>query len=157
MTSKTLVLSIFEDETAAENAATTLRASGTADRDAIGVLALDENGGLKLDKVGARSIGTVAGVGAALALLAPIGVGAVISGAAVGALHHKGLQLTGSDRARIAAERTNGKAAVGVLARGIDVRPISAALADLGGTLEAYDVSDEDALQAADGVDQGPS
>jgi Protein of unknown function (DUF1269) len=154
MTSKTLVLAIFESESGAETAAEALRSSGTADRDAIGVLVLDANGGLKMDKVGARSIGKGAGVGAALALLGPIGVGVgVVGGAAVGALHHKGLQLTGSDRARISAELTHGKAAVGVLSRGVDVRPVSAALTDLGGTLETHDVSDEDALQATEEVD----
>src|SRR4051812_31651700 len=105
MTSKTLVLAIFQEESPADEAAEALRASGAADRDAIGVLVLDANGGLRTDKVGARSIGKGAGVGAALALLGPIGVGAgVLGGAAVGALHHKGLQLTGSDRARISAE-----------------------------------------------------
>jgi hypothetical protein len=151
MTSKTLVLAIFEDETAADEAAAALRASGAADRDAIGVLCLDPNGGLKEDKVGARSMGKGAGVGAALFLLGPVGVvGGVVGGAAAGALHHKGLQLNGSDRARISAELTAGKAAVGVLARGIDVRPISATLTELGGRPETHDVSDEDALQAPD-------
>ena len=148
MTSKTLVLAIFEDESAADEAAAALRTSGAADRDAIGVLCLDANGGLKEEKVGARSMGKGAGVGAALFLLGPVGiVGGVVGGAAVGALHHKGLQLNGSDRARISAELTSGKAAVGVLARGIDVRPISATLTDLGGRLETHEVSDEEALQ----------
>ena len=153
MTSKTLVLAIFDDESAADEAAAALRSSGAADRDAIGVLALDANGGLKEDKVGARSMGKGAGVGAALFLLGPVGVvGGVVGGAAAGALHHKGLQLSGSDRARISAELTTGKAAVGVLARGIDVRPISATLADLGGSLETHDVSDEDALKTTEGA-----
>ena len=148
MTSKTLVLAIFEDESAADEAAAALRTSGAADRDAIGVLCLDANGGLKEEKVGARSMGKGAGVGAALFLLGPVGiVGGVVGGAAVGALHHKGLQLSGSDRARISAELTSGKAAVGVLARGIDVRPISETLTDLGGSLETHEVSDEEALR----------
>ncbi|MDX6301332.1 MAG: hypothetical protein QOF53_2546, partial [Nocardioidaceae bacterium] len=118
-----------------------------ADRDAIGVLALDGDGRLKEEKVGARSIGKGAGIGAALFLLGPgaVGVG-LIGGAAVGALHHKGLKLDGSDRVRIASELDDGKAAVGVLARGIDVAPISAKLTDLGGRPESHDVSDEEAL-----------
>jgi uncharacterized membrane protein len=148
MTSKTLVLAIFDDEPAADEAAAALRSSGAAEHDAIGVLALDANGGLKEEKVGARSMGKGAGVGAALFLLGPVGVvGGVVGGAAVGALHHKGLQLDGSDRARISSELTSGKAAVGVLVRGIDVRPISAKLADLGGRPETHDVSDEEALR----------
>jgi hypothetical protein len=150
MTNKTLVLAIFDDEPAADAAADALRTSGAADRDAIGVLALDANGVLKEDKVGARSIGKGVGVGAALFLLGPVGLGAgVLGGAAIGALHHNGLQLDGSDRARITSELTSGKAAVGVLSRGIDVRPISALLAEHGGTLESHEVSDEDALMAS--------
>src|SRR3954470_1311846 len=126
MSERTLVLSIFDDETAADAAAAHLRASGAADRDAIGILALDANGLLKEDKVGARSLGKGAGIGAALFLLGPgaVGVG-LIGGAAVGALHHKGLRLDGADRARITSELENGKAAVGVLVREIDVAPIS--------------------------------
>jgi hypothetical protein len=147
MTQKTLVLGFFDNELEADAAAAALRSSGAADRDAIGVLALDANGALKEEKVGARSIGKGAGVGAALFLLGPgaVGVG-LIGGAAVGALHHKGLQLDGSDRARITSELQNGRAAVGVLARGIDVAPVSARLTDLGGTPESHDVSDEQAL-----------
>jgi hypothetical protein len=147
MTQKTLVLGFFDNEPAADAAAAALRSSGATDRDAIGVLALDANGVLKEEKVGARSIGKGAGVGAALFLLGPgaVGVG-LIGGAAVGALHHKGLQLDGSDRARITSELQSGRAAVGVLARGIDVAPVSARLTDLGGRPESHDVSDEQAL-----------
>src|SRR3982751_25129 len=148
MSERTLVLSIFDDETAADAPAAHPRGPGAAARDAIGILALDANGLLKEDKVGARSLGKGAGIGAALFLLGPgaVGVG-LIGGAAVGALHHKGLQLDGSDRARITSELPSGRAAVGVLARGIDVAPVSARLTDLGGTPESHDVSDGQALR----------
>lgn len=151
MTKKTLVLGFFENEMAADRAAEELKASGAADGDAIGVLALEPNGNLKEEKVGARSVGKGAGIGAALFLLGPgaVGVG-LIAGGAAGALHHKGLQLDGSDRARISSELTNGKAAVGVLARGVDVQPITKRLAELGGVPESHDVSDEEALQATE-------
>jgi hypothetical protein len=149
MTDKTLVLGMFDNEAAADTAAAGLKESGAADGDAIGVLALDGNGVLKESKVGARSIGKGAGIGAALFLLGPgaVGVGLVAGGAA-GALHHKGLQLDGTDRARITSDLQNGRAAVGVLARGIDVAPITAKLTELGGTSESHDVSDEAALTA---------
>jgi hypothetical protein len=89
--------------------------SGLTSTDAIGVLAVDATGKLKEEKAGARSTGKGAGIGAALFLLDPaaLGVG-LIGGAAGGALHHKGLGLTDSDRERIGKELTNGKAAVGV-------------------------------------------
>ena len=150
MTNRTLVLGIFDNELAADDAAAALRSSGESGGDAIGVLALDANGKLNEDKVGARSTGKGAGVGAALFLLGPaaLGVG-VVGGAAAGALHHKGLKLDGSDRARITSELSNGKAAVGVLAKGEDVRMVSARLTDLGGTPESHEVSEDELATSA--------
>jgi hypothetical protein len=114
----------------------------------MGVLAVDATGKLKEEKVGARSTGNGAGFGAALFLLssAALGVG-VLGGAAAGALHHKGLGLTGSDRKRIGEELTNGKAAVGVLTPFSESSMISAKLGELGGASEEHTVSDE-ALKA---------
>ena len=88
------------------------------------------------------------GSGAALFLLGPaaIGVG-VLGGAAAGALHHKGLNLTGSDRERIGKELANGKAAVGVLTPTDESSMISAKLRELSGASEEHAVSDE-ALKA---------
>ena len=149
MTDRTLVLAIFGDETAADAAAAALRSSEALDTDAIGVLAIDANGKLNEEKVGARSTGKGAGIGAALWLLGPVGLGVgVAGGAAAGALHHKGLKLDGSDRARITSELSDGKAAVGVLARGVDVQWISERLTELGGTPESHGVS-EDQLEAS--------
>jgi uncharacterized membrane protein len=148
MADRTLVLAIFEDEAAADNAARDLKDSGLTSTDAIGVLAVDATGKLKEEKVGARSTGKGAGVGAALFLLGPVGVGVgVIGGTAAGALHHKGLGLTDSDRERIGRELTNGKAAVGVLTPFNESSMISAKLGELGGASEEHMVSDE-ALQA---------
>jgi hypothetical protein len=145
MTQKTLVLGFFSNEEAADAAAATLRASGAADYDAIGVLALDADGALKEDKVGARSIGKGAGVGLALALLGPVGIGAgVVGGVAAGALFHNSLKLKDSDRARIASELTQGKAAVGVLSRPLDVSSVSAVLTQAGAILESHDLSYDD-------------
>ncbi len=148
MADRTLVLAIFEDEAAADNAAGALKDSGLTSTDAMGVLAVDATGKLKEEKIGARSTGKGAGVGAALFLLGPaaLGVG-VIGGAAAGALHHKGLGLTDSDRERIGKELTNGKAAVGVLTPFNESSMISAKLGELGGAPEEHTVSDE-ALKA---------
>src|SRR6266487_390799 len=148
MADRTLVLAIFEDEAAADNAAAALKDSGLTSTDAMGVLAVDATGKLKEEKVGARSTGKGAGVGAALFLLGPaaLGVG-VLGGAAAGALHHKGLKLTDADRERIGKELTNGKAAVGVLTPFNESSMISEQLSELGGASEEHTVSDE-ALQA---------
>ena len=52
MSNKTVVLAIFNDEASADMAAASLKGSGVAKGDAIGVLVLDEKGKIKADKVG---------------------------------------------------------------------------------------------------------
>lgn len=150
MAEKQLLLSFFADEPAADAAAATLKDSGITSGDAIGVLVLDAAGNLRVDKVGARSWGAGAGIGAALVVLGPaaIGVG-VLGGTAAGGLHHKGLKLGDEDKARISTDLGAGKAAVGVLAK-IDEAPvIQKELTNLGGATSSHDVVDETALQAA--------
>ena len=150
MADRQLVLAVFPDELAADNAAVALKDSGIAEGDAIGILVLDAEGRLKQDKVGARSAGTGAAVGGVLLLLGPaaLGVG-VLGGAVAGSLHHKSLGLTDADKARLTVELNEGKAAVGVLAHVDTASAISDLLTQLGGTPEAHQLSDE-ALQAAD-------
>ena len=149
MADRQLVLSLFPDEMAADKAAVALKDSGIAGGDAIGILALDSNGKLKQNKVGARSTGKGAAIGGVLVVLGPaaIGVG-VLGGAAAGALHHKSLGLTDADKARLTTELTSGKAAVGVLAHYDTAPAISERLSQLGGTSESHELSDE-ALDAA--------
>ena len=76
------------------------------------------------DKVGARSWGAGAGIGAGLVVLGPaaLGVG-ILGGTAAGGLHHKGLRLSDEDKARISADLGAGKAAVGVCSPGSTMRP----------------------------------
>lgn len=160
MSDKMLILAFFADEPAAEAAAMSLTSSEVAESDAIGVLVTDASGKLAIDKVGATSVAAGAGVGAALLVLGPatlgFGLGAAIVGGGVGmaggalggAMHHKGLKLSGEDKARIAAELTAGKAAVGVLAHPDQAAAIHAQLTELGGSATAHDVVDEAALQA---------
>ena len=149
MANRQLVLAVFPDELAADNAAAALKDSGIADGDAIGILVLDAAGKLKQDKVGARSTGKGAAIGGCLFLLGPaiLGVG-VIGGTAAGALHHKNLGLTDADKARLTVELTEGKAAVGVMAHYDTAQAISDRLTQLGGTPETHELTDE-ALEAA--------
>ena len=115
MSNHTVVLAIFNDEASADAAAASLKESGVAKGDAIGVLVLDENGKLKADKVGKRSWGKGAGIGAVVALVTPVGLAAgLIGGGLLGALHHKNLGLNEADRERLSSELEGGKAAVGV-------------------------------------------
>ncbi len=150
MAEKQLVLSFFADEPAADSAAMQLKDSGMAPGDAIGILVTDATGNLKVDKVGARSWGAGAGIGACLLLLGPaaLGVG-VLGGTAAGGLHHKGLKLDDADKARISADLGAGKAAVGVLARIEDGPVVQKQLTELGGATSSHDVVDEAAVQAA--------
>lgn len=150
MAEKQLVLSFFSNEPAADAAATDLKDSGASSGDAIGILVLDATGNVKVDKVGARSWGAGAGIGACLLLLGPaaLGVG-IVGGTAAGGLHHKGLKLSDDDRARIASNLNAGQAAVGVLAKIDDAPGIQARLTQLGGATSGHDVDDEAAVQAA--------
>jgi hypothetical protein len=151
MADRQLVIAVFPDELAADNAAAALKESGIADGDAIGILALDSHGKLKQDKIGARSTGKGAAIGGVLFLLGPavLGVG-VIGGTAAGALHHKNLGLSDADKARLTVELTAGKAAVGVMAHTDTAPAISDRLVQLGGTPETHVLTD-DALDAATG------
>ena len=93
MQAKTIVLATFDNEASADAAAGELRNSKITKGDAIGVLVLDDNGQVKTEKVGKRSVGKGAGIGLVLAAFTPVGAGAVVGGAALGALHHKNLGL----------------------------------------------------------------
>src|SRR5215208_945000 len=105
MAHRHLVLAVFPDEPAADSAAAALKESGIADGDAIGILALDDNGKLKQDKVGSRSTGKGAAIGGVIAVFSYALIGpAVAVGAAAGALHHKNLGLSDADKARLTVE-----------------------------------------------------
>jgi hypothetical protein len=149
MSNHVVVLAIFKDEASADAAATALKESGVAKGDAMGVLVLDEKGELKADKVGKRSWGKGAGIGAVVALVTPVGLAAgLIGGGLLGALHHKNLGLDDADRDRIRGELEGGKAAVGVLAPVDEATVVADKLAELGGTSETHSVSDEAVDQA---------
>ncbi|MGN6791637.1 MAG: DUF1269 domain-containing protein [Streptosporangiaceae bacterium] len=144
MSNNTVVLATFNDELSADTAAASLKESGVAKGDAIGVLVLDEQGELKADKVGKRSWGKGAGIGAVVALVTPIGLAAgLIGGGLLGGLHHKNLGLDEEDRERISSDLQGGKAAVGVLAPVSEANIVAERLSELGGTAETHDVSDE--------------
>jgi len=144
MSNKTVVLAIFRDEASADTAAASLKDSGIARGDAIGVLVLNEKGELKAEKVGKRSWGKGASIGAVVALCTPVGLAAgLIGGGLLGALHHKKVGLDEADRDRIGSELQGGKAAVGVLAPVSEATVVADKLTELGGTAETHSVSDE--------------
>ncbi len=148
MSDKQVVLAVFADEAAADAAVEGLKLWDKADDDiklnAIGVLVLDEKGKIKTHKLGRRSTAKGAGIGLVLAVIAPPSLLAgVIGGGVLGALHHKGLGIKAEERDRIAAELSDGKAAVGVLAADIAAATVSAKLVELGGSVEVLTVTEE--------------
>ena len=148
MADSQLVLGIFADEAAADAAVGSLKAWGAASPEnklgAVGVLVVDESGQVKEHKLGARSGGKGAGVGLVLAVIfPPTLLAGIVGGGLIGHFHHKGLGLSAEDRARIVAELSGGKAAVGVLAGPGQDAAISTKLTELGGTTEVHAVSDE--------------
>jgi len=150
MAHKTLIISTFESEELADRTASRLKTYGMVDSDAVGVIALDDEGKLKIEKIGARSSGKGAGVGAVLWLLGPVGLGAGLAGGAIiGALHRKGLGLDEDDRDRIAKELEGGRAAVGVLTSPDKASAIAAQLDTAGGTTEIHGAPDEALDEAA--------
>jgi uncharacterized membrane protein len=150
MSDKTLIISVFETEELADRTAMLLKDYELVDHDAVGVLALDDKGNLKIDKIGARSTGKGVGIGAVLWILGPIGMTAGLAGGAiVGALHRKGLGLDEADRDRLAKELEGGHAAVGVLTSTDKVAPIVAQLTTAGGVTETHGASDAALDQAA--------
>ena len=155
--SKNVVLAIFNGEPAADAAVAQLKAWDKSDDrvklGAMGVLVLDDNGSVKTHKMGSRSITKGGGIGLILALMTPVGLpAAAVGGGLLGALHRKGLALTGRDKDRISAKLLDGKAAVGVLAKQGQAEMIAAKLTELGGEPEMHAVSEAALKQAAQDV-----
>lgn len=154
MSDKQVVISVFENEGAADAAVDSLKSWDKVSKDvklgAIGVLVLDEKGQVKTQKMGKRSTGKGAGIGVVLAIVAPpLGAGTVVAGGLLGALHRKGLGLDEADRERLSAQLASGKAAVGVLARTDEADVIASKLKELGGDSEVHEATDEALEQAA--------
>jgi uncharacterized membrane protein len=157
MANHTVVLAFFNEEASANAAAASLKASGAAKGDTVGVLVLDEDGNLKAEQAGKRSWGKGAGIGAVVALATPVGLAAgLIGGGLVGALHHKNFGLDEADRERISSELQRGGAAVGVLAPASEATAVADKLSELGGVPETHHVTDQ-AVEEAQAAAVGES
>lgn len=149
MSDKSVVLSIFPNEPAADEAVKALKLWGKNDGrvnlNAIGVLVLDDNGNVKTHKIGSRSTLKGLGIGYLLALLIPpAGIAAgVIGGGVLGVMHRKGLGMSDKEREALTTKLYDGKAAVGVLAKGDSAQLIAAKLVELGGEPSIHAVADE--------------
>jgi hypothetical protein len=162
MAKQQLILAFYADEAAADQAVQEIKQWDKASKDiklgSIGVLVKDDKGKIKTQKAGARhtKTGAAAGVLAAVLSGGVSLVGGVVVGSLVGAFIHKGLGMSKEDLARIDGELDGGKAAVAILAAADESAAVSAKLAELGGTPETHEVTDE-ALEEAVAATENPS
>jgi hypothetical protein len=158
MTGNALVLALLPSERAADETVESLKSWDKLTDDvklgAIGVLVADRHGRVKEHKLGTRSTRKGAGIGLVLAVLAPpTPLAGLVGGGIHGPFYHKGLGLTSEDRHRIGDQLAGGHAAVGVLVPEGASAAVAARLAELVGTSEVHEVTDEAlvAIQAAAG------
>jgi len=157
-----VVLAFFPSVASADAAVESLKAWDKADDEfrtnAIGILALDENGNLNTRKIGRKTIPKGIGVGAAMAIMVatgPVGmIGLPVLGGIAGAMHRKGLGLKAEERERIEAKLSFGQAAVGILVDEVDVPVFAGKLEELGGVPEAYPVPVEAEAEVQKAYDQ---
>jgi uncharacterized membrane protein len=149
-----VVIAIFADQTAAEQAVDSLkswdRASSEIKLGAIGTIAKE---GDKIRTHVGRKTGKGASVGAILGVIAAVlsgGVtllGGVVGGAAlggvIGAFMKQSLQLTEEEIQALGRELDGGKVAVVVLCDAGEIEPVTTQLARTGGQVRAYDVPEE--------------
>jgi uncharacterized membrane protein len=166
-----LVIAIFDNQSAAQTAADSLKAWDKANDDvkagAVGVLIADGKGGITQDLVGPHATGKGATIGAILGVIAAIPTGGLsllggvvgggVGGAIVGAFFHKHLGISEEERNRLAKEIADGQAAVGVLAGADEADAFAAKLVELGGKPEAYDVTQEGVETAAAAATSEPA
>lgn len=154
MSKNQLVLAYFENEEAADAAVSSLKSWDKASKEiklgAVGVLVKDDKGKVKTHKVGKRdtALGVLLGAIAAVLSGGLALLGGVVGGGLIGSIFHKGLGISKEDMAEIDAKLTDGKAAVGVLAKPDEAADISAKMTELGGEVEAYEVADDAVEQA---------
>ena len=160
MGKKQLILAFFENEAAADDAANAMKEWDKATKEiklgGIGVLVKDEDGKIKKQKLGKRKTGTGVLVGALVGILSGglSIVGGALAGGVLGAFFHQGLGLSKDDTDRIGSELDGGKAAVTVLAEPDEAEAVSDKLAELGGTPESHEVSEEAVAQAEEAAEE---
>ncbi len=162
---KQLVLAVFADEAAADQAVQLIKtwdkASDEVKLGAIGVLVKDDKGKIKTDKVGARKTKGGAVLFGLVGLLSGgiTVLGGLIGGAILGSLFHKGLKMSDEERARLNSELDSGKAAVGLMVDDEEAELVKAKLIELGGAPQTYQLADEavqEAVKAAEAAEEEP-
>jgi len=156
-----LVVAVFDDKAAATAAAEWLKKWARMGTDAddmrfgaMAILTADEDGEIKIHRVGGRDVGAGAGVGLVIGALAgaltgPVGLlgglaaGAVIGGIG-GGLLHKGLGMHEGELADLNDRLCSGRAAVALVVLESRVDAVTEQLVDLGGSTKVYACSLEE-------------
>ena len=162
MSDKQLVLAFFENEDAADAAVKEVKQWDKASKEvklgAIGVLAKDDKGKIKVHKLGSRKTA----LGAVLFALAGLlsggltVLGGAVLGGILGSFFHKGLGMSKDDLARIDSELDSGRAAVGVLVKKGAADDVAGKLSELGGEAEQHTVTDEALDHVETAVEEAP-
>lgn len=145
-----IVLGLFENETKADEVVAKLKEWDGIDDDvklnAISVIVLDDDGKLKMHKVGRRR-GVLKGVaaGAVAVFLAGYIISPLILPAALGLVGatRKPLDLSEDRRKALSDALTSGQAAVGVLVNFDQALAVDAKLKELGGTTDTFELTPE--------------
>ena len=161
------VWAVFDSEEAAVAAGKSLKDWDKANDDvklgAIGVLHMSEKGKLKVKKMGPRSTGKGALIGATTGVLVAIFAPATLIGGAVaggalggvlGVFHKKGLGLSDEQKAKIEANLDTGKGLLVVFVDDDEVADTKAKLAELGGETDSAK-ADAEAIDEADAAMAG--
>ena len=165
-----LVLAFFGNEADADAAVDALKKWDKATEEiklgAIGILAKDEKGNIKTQKLGKRSggkgakslavLGIVAGVLSGGLTVVAGAVGGAVLGGVLGSFFHAGLGMSKDDLARIDGELDGGKAAIGLVVKADEAEAVSAKLVELGGTPEIHEVTEEALEQATAAAEAAP-
>lgn len=166
--SRHLVLAVFEDQAAATGAAEWLKTWERTNRDvddikfgAMAVLTADEDKEIKVHRVGKRDVGSGAGVGliigvlagaltAGVGLLGGLAAGALVGGVG-GGLIHKGLGMHQGDLAELTDQLCSGRAAVAIVVLEPHAKAVTEQLIDLGGRTKVYECSLEALEESGEG------
>ena len=163
---RNLIVAYFDSADAADDAAKQLKhwdkSESSIKLGGMGIITM-EDGELKTHKVGARAAGTGAKWGTILGATGSLATGVLVAagvltggialipaaiaglavGAGAGALFHKKIGMTDSDRIRLEDHLRGGGAALAVMADAVELEPTKEEIAKLGGDVEHYMLPDD--------------
>lgn len=155
---KHLVVTVFDDQAAAEEAADWLKKWEGMNKDvddikfgAMAIITADADRNIKVHRVGRHAAGSGAGLGLAIGALAGALTGGIgllgglaagaLTGGVGGGLLRKGLGMHEGDLAELTDQLCSGRAAVALVIPESHVEAVKEQLIDLGGSAKIYECS----------------